>query len=71
MDTFLERVSDVLEVEATDDTVLRDCDTWDSLTALSLVALADKHYRVTVAADDLIRSVTVGDLRRLIEERVR
>jgi acyl carrier protein len=71
MDTFLERVSDVLEVEATDDTVLRDCDTWDSLTALSLVALADKHYRVTVTADDLIRSVTVGDLRRLIEERVR
>lgn len=69
MDEFLERVSEILEVDATDETVLRECDSWDSLTALSLVAMADKHYRATITADDMIRAKTVGDLRQAIDSK--
>jgi acyl carrier protein len=70
MDSFFARAAEVLELDATDDaTVLRDCDEWDSLTALSLVAMIDKHYRVTISADDLKQSATVGDLRRLVAAR--
>ena len=46
MDTFFERIAEVLGVYVADDgTVIRDCEEWDSLTALSLVAMVDKHYR--------------------------
>lgn len=70
MDSFFERAAEVLELDVADDeTVLRDCDAWDSLTALSLVAMIDKQYRVTISADDLRQSATVGDLRRLVEAR--
>lgn len=70
MEQFLERLAGVLELdEATDETVLRDCEVWDSLTALSLVAMIDKHYNVTISADDIVRSVTAGDLRRIVESK--
>ncbi len=69
-DPFLEKAAEVLELDVADDeTVLRDCEEWDSLTALSLVAMIDRHYRVTISADDLKNSATVGDLRRLVEAR--
>jgi acyl carrier protein len=70
MDAFFEKAAEILEVErAAGDTVLRDCEAWDSLTALSLVAMIDRNYGVTISADDLIRSNTVGDLYRLVDER--
>jgi acyl carrier protein len=70
MDAFFEKASEILEIERADgDTVLRDCEAWDSLTALSLVAMIDRNYGVTISADDLIRSNTVGDLYRLVDER--
>lgn len=69
-DQFHERAAEILEIdEATDETVLRDCDAWDSLTALSLVAMIDKHYGVSIGADDLRNAATVGDLRRIVESR--
>jgi acyl carrier protein len=70
MERFLERMAEVLELdEATAETVLRDCEVWDSLTALSIVAMIDKHYGVTITADDLRNSITAGDLQRIVESR--
>jgi acyl carrier protein len=70
MDVFFEKAAEILEIEtAGDDTSLRDCEAWDSLTALSLVAMIDRNYNVTISADDLIRSNTVGDLYRLVAAR--
>ncbi|HWW60701.1 MAG TPA: acyl carrier protein [Thermoanaerobaculia bacterium] len=70
MNQFLDRIAEVLELdEATEETVLRDCEVWDSLTALSLVAMIDKHDNVTISADDLARSVTAGDLMRIVDAK--
>jgi acyl carrier protein len=70
MITFFDRAAEVLDLDTTDDdTAFRDCEEWDSLTALSLVAMIDKHYKVTISATDLKESGTVGDLRRLVEAR--
>jgi acyl carrier protein len=72
MDSFFQRAAEILEIETIgEDTVLRDCEAWDSLTALSLVAMIDKDYKVSVSADDLIRSITVGDLHRFVVEKKR
>jgi len=72
MDPFFQRAAEILEIEAIgEDTVLRDCEAWDSLTALSLVAMIDKDYKVSISADDLMRAMTVGDLHRFVAERQR
>ena len=70
MDSFFQRASEILEIEHSDEsTVLRDCEAWDSLTALSLVAMIDKFYKVSVSADDLMRSTTLGDLHQTMIEK--
>jgi acyl carrier protein len=70
MDSFFQRASEILEIEQSDEsTVLRDCDAWDSLTALSLVAMIDKYYKVSISADDLMHSTTLGDLHRTMIEK--
>ena len=67
MDDFYAEVAEILEedtVEAT--TVLRDTDVWDSLTALSLIAMIRQKYGVTVTADQMKASLTAGDLQAVV-----
>jgi len=72
MDSFFQRAAEILEIEAiSDDLILRDCEAWDSLTALSLVAMIDRDYKVSISADDLMRAVTAGDLYRIVIEKQR
>ena len=69
---FLERAAEVLEIDqASEETVLRDCDSWDSLTALSLVAMVEKEFGTTLSGEDLRQAITVGELWRTIEPRMR
>lgn len=70
MDPFFQRAAEILEIETIgEEVVLRDCEAWDSLTALSLVAMIDRNYNVSISADDLMRTVTAGDLHRLVVEK--
>jgi acyl carrier protein len=50
INTFLQNFADLLDdTDATlikQETVFRDLDEWDSLTALSLIAMADEEYSV-------------------------
>lgn len=72
MDSFFQRAAEILEIETiSDDVILRDCEAWDSLTALSLVAMIDRDYKVSISADDLMRAVTAGDLYRIVIEKQR
>ena len=72
MDSFFQRAAEILEIETiSDDVILRDCEAWDSLTALSLVAMIDRDCKVSISADDLMRAVTAGDLYRIVIEKQR
>lgn len=44
------------------DTVLADIDEWDSLSKLSLMALAKKDYKKTLTAQQIREFVTVEDI---------
>lgn len=44
------------------ETIFRDLDEWDSLTALSLIAMADEEYSVKLTGDDIKTSITIQDL---------
>jgi len=68
MDQFYGKVAEILEVnEVRDGDVLKDFEAWDSLTILSIIAMADSDYKVTLSAKDLDNIKTVGDLKTYFE----
>lgn len=70
METLLANLADILECpasELTENTRFREHDHWDSLALLSLMAMLDDHYGVTVSQDALRTLHTVADLRRHVE----
>lgn len=70
MDRFYERLAEVLEEDTVGpDDVLANFEQWDSLTALSVVAMIDEHYSVNVSAEDLASTRTAGALEALVAAR--
>ncbi len=63
MNGFYSKLADIFEVDdVKPDSVLRDYDNWDSLTVISIMAMADLTYGVSISADDLLTITTVGEL---------
>ena len=70
MDKFLEQIADILEEEQVNlDDNLFDFDAWDSLAQLSIIALADEEYSVTISAIEIREAETVGGIKQLIENK--
>ena len=73
IDVFLERFADILDdtdpalIKA--DTAFRDLEEWDSLTALSLIAMADESYSVKLVGDDIKSSTTLQDVFEKIKSK--
>lgn len=65
---FLEQLGEVLETEAplTGTEVLKELETWDSLAAMSFIALADSGCGVSVVPKDISGCITVNDLLVLV-----
>lgn len=67
MDRFYERLAEVLEEDKVGpDDVLANFEQWDSLTALSVVAMIDEHYGSNISAEDLASTRTAGALEALV-----
>jgi acyl carrier protein len=65
-------------VEATDDesanplnseTIFRELDSWDSLAALSIMAMIDDKYQASLTADEMKSANTLGELFALIKTK--
>jgi acyl carrier protein len=70
MDQFYERLAVVLEEDAVKpDDVLANFEQWDSLTALSVVAMVEEHYSVNLSAEDLAGAGTAKGLEDLVTAR--
>jgi acyl carrier protein len=70
---FLENFSGILDnTDASlikGETIFRDLDEWDSLTALSLIAMADEVYSVKLSGDDIRSAVTLNDIYKAIKNK--
>lgn len=51
-------------------TKFRDLDEWSSLTALSVMAMSDEQYGVSLTAEDLGKSTTIADIYRIIKSKL-
>jgi acyl carrier protein len=62
-DTFCEKLAQVLDLEVVEPaSIIQDLPDWDSLAALSVVAMLDSRFGVHINSSDLKRLTTVQDL---------
>jgi acyl carrier protein len=63
----LAAILDIEEVKPSD--VLKGFEQWDSLAILSVLAMADAKYGVTVKSEEIRSVVTAADLAGLVQTR--
>lgn len=66
---FSEQFDDLDSVDLTADTKFKELDDWSSLVALSLIAMVDEVYNITITGEDIRESSTVGDLFERIKNK--
>lgn len=54
----------------TAETKFRDLDEWSSLIGLSLIAMVDEEYDITLKGDDIKNANTVGDLFNTVKSKM-
>jgi acyl carrier protein len=54
----------------TPETKFKNLDEWSSLIALSIIALADEEYDVTLKGDDIRNATTIEDLFNTIKNKI-
>lgn len=70
IENFAEQFEDTDASEITAATEFKNLDEWSSLVALSVIAMADEEYDVTLKGDDIRGAVTVEDLFNIVKSRV-
>lgn len=54
----------------TPETEFKQLDDWNSLVALSVIAMIDEEYDVTIKGDDIRNAKTIEDLYNIVSERM-
>ncbi len=67
---FAEQFEDTDASIFTPETQFKTLDEWSSLIALSIIAMVDEEYDVTLKGDDIRNSTTIQDLFDIIKEKV-
>lgn len=74
INTFIENFADQFEdldvSELSLSTEFKELDGWNSLVALSVIAMIDEEYDVTVKGDDIRKSKTIEDLFTIVKTRL-
>lgn len=66
---FAEQFDETDTSEIKSDTIFHDLDEYSSLIALSIIAMIDEEFDVTIKGDDMKSSVTVEDLYNKVIEK--
>ena len=70
---FLQKFSEILDYTdpslINPNTVFRDLEEWDSLTALSLIAMVDEEYSLKLTGDDIKKSISLQDVFEKIKNK--
>lgn len=69
IEKFAEQFDDTDASEFKPETVFKDLDEWSSLIALSVIAMVDEEYDVTLKGDDIRTANTMEDLFNIVKDR--
>ena len=70
---FVEQLKDILEMENVEvnlEDKFRDYENWDSMAALSVIAMIDDEFGVVINGEDFREMNTVGDLIEAVKKRM-
>lgn len=72
MSPFLTKLASILEVDnISPEDRLADIETWDSVSALSVIALIDSEYGLAVTLDSLQMHNTAGSLETFVNDQAK
>ncbi len=66
---FAEQFDDTDASEFKAETVFKELDEWSSLIALSVIAMVDEEYDITIKGDDIRNSNTIEDLFNAVKAK--
>ena len=66
---FADQFDDTDPSEIKADTVFKELDDWSSLVALSVIAMVDEEYEITIKGDEIRNSNTVEDLFNAVKAK--
>ena len=66
---FAAQFEDTPVADFTAETKFRDIEEWDSLIALSIIAMADDEYGVKLTGDEIRNSATIQDIFEVIKAK--
>ena len=69
VENFAEQFDDTDASEIKAETVFKELEEWSSLIALSVIAMVDEEYDVTIKGDDIRNSNTIEDLYNVVKSR--
>lgn len=66
---FAEQFDDTNPSEFKAETVFKEIEEWSSLIALSIIAMVDDEYEVTLKGEDIRNANTIEDLFNVVKSR--
>lgn len=69
IEKFAEQFDDTDASEFKGETKFRELEEWSSLIALSIIAMVDEEYGVTLNANDMSSAVTIQDLFNTVKAK--
>ncbi len=70
IEKFAEQFDDTDASEIKAETEFRELDEWSSLIALSVIAMVDEEYDITIKGDDIRNAKTVEDLYNNVKAKM-
>lgn len=70
IENFADQYDDTDPSEIKPETIFKDLDEYSSLTALSIIAMVDDEYNVSLKGDDMRNTSTVEELYNLVKSRM-
>ena len=70
IENFAEQFDETDVSVFTAETVFHDLDEYSSLIALSIIAMVDEEYDVTLKGDDMKSAVTIEDLYNIVKAKM-
>ena len=70
INNFAEQFDDIDASALNGSTIFKDLDEWNSLVALSVIAMIDEEYDVTLKGNDITRANTIEDLYNTVQSKM-
>ena len=70
IEKFAEQFDDTPVEELNPNVKFKELEEWSSLIALSVIAMADEEYNVTLVATDIRGSETIQDLFNVVQSKL-